>query len=407
MQTLVFHNLSDRIQARAPVYGACFISLFLIAIYFSTALAIILSGVIGLFWLLTGQFFTLARILKEYPIAAWSLLLFICFFVGSAYGNASIKETFVIISKYRELFFIPVLIPFLKKNPHRNWVWLAFTVASVLSFSISYLMSLGILDMTEIHGPSWKSRITHSLFMAFFAFYCMHKAYNDNRFSTLYVVMFLLSAYNLFFIVEGRSGQLIAVALVALFALQRFKIKGRILTILGFAVFMGLFLNFSDKSSRIHEGIANTKAYMKEHPEQTDSSMGQRYTFWHYSLKLMAEKPFIGHGTGSFAQEYQRVAKGEHFMAQHPHNEFLLIGVQLGIMGLIPYFGFLVSLFYYSLKLPDQDKWLAQGLLVSLVIISLVNTPIFDHTEGHWFACMIALCFASLGSDDKILKEDI
>lgn len=120
----------------------------------------------------------------------------------------------------------------------------------------------------------------------------------------------------------------------------------------------------------------------------------------------MAEKPWLGHGTGSFAKEYQRIAQGEPFITKNPHNEFLMIGVQLGLIGLLVYLGFLGSQFYCARKLPDQDKWLAQGLLVSLLITSLFNTPFFDHTEGHWYAGMIALCFAALGPDNKIISSD-
>jgi O-antigen ligase len=56
-------------------------------------------------------------------------------------------------------------------------------------------------------------------------------------------------------------------------------------------------------------------------------------------------------------------------------------------------------------KLPDQEKWLAQGILLSLIITSLFNTPFLDHTEGHWFAIMIALCFATLQTDGKRIKS--
>jgi hypothetical protein len=51
--------------------------------------------------------------------------------------------------------------------------------------------------------------------------------------------------------------------------------------------------------------------------------------------------------------------------------------------------------------LPDKEKWLAQGVLLSLIVTSLFNSPFLDHTEGHWFASLIALCFASLQVDIK------
>jgi hypothetical protein len=38
---------------------------------------------------------------------------------------------------------------------------------------------------------------------------------------------------------------------------------------------------------------------------------------------------------------------------------------------------------------------MAQGMLMTLVTTSLFNSPLLDHTEGHWFTTMIALCFAA------------
>jgi O-antigen ligase len=385
--------------------GGFIMPLFIIGIYFSTSLALVGSILVGLTWVLSGQFLGLPVILKRYPVATWSLILFGCLIAGLAYGNAPHDEALTALKKYRELLFIPVLIPLLNTASQRDRAWQAFVIASLITLAISYLMSLGILEAT-VAGPSLKSRITHGIFIGFFAFYCLHKSVEGHRYARLYAALFLLSIFNLFFIVEGRTGQLIALVLIGLFTLQRFKWKGRLWVCLAIAVFLAVFLGFSDKAKRIYEGIENTQAYMQETPGQTDSSMGQRYTFWKYSAKLFAEKPLIGHGTGSFGREYARIAQGEKFLADHPHNEFLFIGVQLGLVGLIPYLAFLGSQFYASQRLADQDKWLAQGLVVALLITSLFNTPIFDHTEGHWFAVMIALCFAALGSRNKMAETD-
>jgi O-antigen ligase len=395
-------NLSSRYRERVLNAGSLLTVFFIVAIYFSTALALIGSILVALAWLLSGALASLPDTIKRYPVAAWSLLLYVCFFAGLAYGNVSSEWMGETLKKYRELLFIPVLLPLLSAQRHRDRAWRAFLIASVISLAISYLMSFGIIDTDPGHGPSLKSRITHGIFIGFFAFYCLHKSLDGRQFARLYLPLFLIAVFNVFFVVEGRTGQLITLVLILLFALQRFGFKARLLTGVTLVIFLGIFLGFSDKAARVYEGIENTQAYLQETPGQTDSSMGQRYTFWKYSVKLIAEKPLLGYGTGSFAQEYARIAKGEQFLAHHPHNEFLFIGVQLGLLGLIPYLGFLGSQLYEARKLPEQEKWLAQGLLATLVLTSLVNTPIFDHTEGHWFVVMIALCFASLQSAHKI-----
>jgi O-antigen ligase len=392
--------LAQRVQSRILEYGSFITVLFIVSIYLSTSLAIFLSGLLGLFWLLSAQFMALPGTLKKNPVAAWSLFLFLCFIFGLCYSSATFGEAFSMLMKYRELLFIPVLISFLTTERYRCLAWKAVVIASVLILLISFLMDIGILD-TKMGGPSLKSRITHSIFISFFAFFCAHKAYDGQRYAKLYWILFILCMYNLFFIVEGRTGQLIAVLLVLLFGVQRFAKKVLLPTILVLAVLFALFLTFSDKATRINEGLASTQAYLQSHPEKTEASMGFRFAYWKYSLKLIAEKPLLGYGTGSFEKEFQRVASSELFVTKNPHNEFLMIGVQLGLLGLSVYLGFLASQYRYARKLPDREKWLAQGVLLSLIVTSLFNSPFLDHTEGHWFASMIALCFASLRADIK------
>ena len=390
----------EKMQTLAFKAGGYFTALFIAGIYFSTSLAVILSVIVGLLWILSAQFMNLPDILKKHPVALWALLLYGCFIVGLSYGFVSSSDALSMMGKYRELFFIPILMSFLTTERYRDWAWIVFIAASIGILLISYLMHFGIIDLNRQGDACIKSRITHSIFVAFFAFYCMHKAYGGQQYAKIYVILLGLCIYNLFYVVEGRTGQLIIVALILLFAKQRLSLKKCMLTIGVVTVLLTLFLSFSDKANRINEGVVNTQAYLQPEPKQTDSSMGQRYTFWKYSLKLMAEKPLLGYGTGSFSKEYQRIAVEEKFKTNNPHNEFLMIGVQLGLLGVLVYTGFLASQIYYARKLPDQYKWLAQGLLMSLVIASLFNSPFLDHTEGHWYASMIALCFSSLKSDN-------
>jgi len=391
----------EKVNVWALKVGGICTALFIVAIYFSTSLAIMLSGLLALLWLLSGQFMVLPVTLKKNPVAAFSLLLLLCFFVGLSYGVATHSEALAMLSKYRELLFIPLLTAFLSTERTRYWAWNAFIISSVLILVISYLMHFGILNLNHQGDPAFKSRITHSIFISFFGFFCAHKAYDRKTYQKLYWLLFIACAYNLFFIVEGRTGQLIAVSLVLLFAVQRFTKRGLVMTVFVVSILMALFLNYSDKATRFNEGVVNMQSDLKPGPEQSQTSMGQRYMFWRYSIELIAEKPLLGHGTGSFAKEYERITSTETMKAKNPHNEFLMVSVQLGVVGLLIYLGFLVSQYYLSKKLANQEKCLAQGLLFTLIITSLFNTPIMDHTEGHWFLMMIALCFSSLSTDFK------
>jgi O-antigen ligase len=381
--------------------GAVTIPLFVTAIYFSTSVSSILLGLLGVLWLLAGQYKTLSEILMKNLVASSALLLFGFFIVGLSYSTVSYADAFSMLLKYTELIFILLLTAFLSTERYRYWAWNAFIISSVLILLISYLMHFGILNLNHQGDPAFKSRITHSIFISFFGFFCAHKAYDGKAYQKLYWLLFIACAYNLFFIVEGRTGQLIAVSLILLFAVQRFTKRGLVMTVLVVGVLMLLFLNYSDKATRFNEGVVNIQSDLKPGPEQSQTSMGQRYMFWRYTLQLIAEKPLLGHGTGSFSKEYERIASNETMMAKNPHNEFLMVSVQLGAVGLIIYLGFLLSQYYLSQRLPNQEKYVAQGLLLTLIITSIFNTPIMDHTEGYWFMMMIALCYSSLCTNLK------
>ncbi len=393
--------LARRLQIHAHKYESFFIALLVVAIYFSTALAIILSALVGAIWLLSTQFVELPGALKRNPVAASAMLLFFWFVLGASYTSATDSEAFSMIMKYRELLFIPVFISILTTARYIDWVWRAFFFASLVTLLISYLMYFGFIGLSIQGDPSFKNRISHSIFISFFAFFCAHKAYEDTSFQKLYVMLVVISIHNLFFVVPGRTGQLIAIALSGLFILQRLGNKQRLFASLIIILSLTTYFNFSDKSSRMNEAITSTQAYLKPIPEQTESSMGTRYAFWKNSLKLIAEKPMMGYGTGSFSKEYSRVVQDERLGSKNPHNEFLMIGVQLGLIGVFIYLGFLASQYTCAKKLPNKEKWFAQGLLLSLIITGLFNSPFLDHNEGHWYATMIALCFASLQGKDK------
>lgn len=385
-----FKNLPS---AAFNVAGYCLV-LYIISIYFSTALAIMLSGVLAVLWLVTGQFRRLPTMLKNTPVALWSLLLFVYFIVACSYGDGTSNDAITMLKKYRELLFIALLLPFLVDERFRRWAWLAFMIASLITVLGSQLMSTRWFCVTAECLPYFKSYITHGIMIAYFAFFIAHKAFDSSGIrQLLFFAILLLCVYNLFFISAGRTGQLIFIFLIALFAVQRFSKKGLLVSVLIMAVFLSAFISFSNKATRIKDGFVSAKAHLIENNAgQGEQSMGARFTFWKYSVQLIDEKPIFGQGTGNFSKAFYRISGQK---AQNPHNEFLMITVQLGVIGLFFYLGFLFSQYYYARTLPETDKWLAQGVLTALIITSLFNSPLLDHTEGHWFTLMIALCFAA------------
>ena len=88
------------------------------------------------------------------------------------------------------------------------------------------------------------------------------------------------------------------------------------------------------------------------------SSVGVRILFTVNSWEIIKENALIGVGTGDFISEYKKINVLKSPLAPYstnPHNMYVLVLVQLGIVGLLS----MLSITYYQIKLsfkePDKD----------------------------------------------------
>ncbi len=387
-------------QAKTFSAGGIIASLMMLTLPFSTSIPIILSGILLFLWLLSFQFIRLPGLLRRNRIAAFSLALFTGLLVATGYSSAPFGDAISTWSKYREFFLFIVILPFLGNAQHRKWTLYAFIAGSIGTLVISYAMYFDFVPRPS-YAATLKSIITHSIMVALFAFYCalqINKA-TETRGRIFWWLLLFVSMHNLYFVAMGRTGQLLGLLMVLLYCFQHLNTRNSLILIVTLIISIFLFINFSEIGFRISEGFANVLNYNFDNPE-TETSMGKRLTFWKHSLKLIGESPWIGHGTGSFETEFKRIATADQYVTKNPHSEFLSLSVQMGIPGLLLFISFLASQYRLSLKLDNDSKWLAQALLLTITITSIFNSPMLDHTEGHWFACLLALCFAPITPSD-------
>ena len=89
------------------------------------------------------------------------------------------------------------------------------------------------------------------------------------------------------------------------------------------------------------------------------------------------------------------VANKEYYYTQNPHNGYLSIGVQLGLVGLV----FLIMLFIQQWRISNElslfSNYVAKGMIVTIVVGNLMNSVIYSHTQGLFFVIFTALLFSS------------
>ncbi|MGH8348873.1 MAG: O-antigen ligase family protein, partial [Pseudomonas sp.] len=149
--------------------------------------------------------------------------------------------------------------------------------------------------------------------------------------------------------------------------------------------------------------VSEFSAWQPQQAAGEENSVGLRMEWYKNSLDIVREHPIFGAGTGGFPKAYAEKTLGSgKLVPAHPHNEYLLIAVQLGLVGL----ALLFYLFYRQWRLASSlplalEQNLARGLLLTIIFGCLFNSLLVDHTEGLLYAWLSGLLYGGLNSSDN------
>lgn len=349
-------------------------------------------------WIVSGKIRELPKLILTNRLVLIATALFCLLLAGVFYSPAATGDALSTLKKYRELVLFVMALSYLQNRENIAVLGERFFVTgSILLLSISYAMYFGLIP-TEKFGYSTVYHITHSFFMALLSFWVLQKIILSPRFRLFFCFIFITTCINLFYIAPGRTGMFVFVALIILTILQHLSLKKSLIGMLICSAILGAtFISSENFSTRFHEAVVEIQNY---HPGSSRTSLGMRFDWWHNSITLLEEKPVLGHGTGSFEVEQQRLIKGTKTMkSDNPHNEFLFIGVQVGLVGVFLYLALLGGLFGASFKKPLPSKYLLQGVVTAMFCGCLMNSFLFDSHQGHFFAIISAILLSMQTSE--------
>jgi O-antigen ligase len=255
--------------------------------------------------------------------------------------------------------------------------------------------------MFTIDG-GFSSHILTNILMSFTVFIFAHRSILAKGLMKIpNAILACFSGYYSIFISTGTTGQILTITLITFFFMQHFRWKSAFIIPLFWIAIISYGLSNTNTS------FNSILLKFQDAIEDTKGSGSQRLDFYTNSARIIYHNPWYGSGTGSFKQEYR--ALSEHYIKTHytdnPHNEYFSTTVQLGYPGFL----LLMLLFYMqwnrSFKIENIEyRYLAQGLVVLIVIGSLGNSMIMDSGEGHFWAFFSALLFAN--SSNKRLDKN-
>ncbi|MFB3075170.1 MAG: O-antigen ligase family protein, partial [Candidatus Methylomirabilales bacterium] len=134
-----------------------------------------------------------------------------------------------------------------------------------------------------------------------------------------------------------------------------------------------------------------------------------RLEWYQNSLAIVRDSPVFGVGTGGFASAFAEKGKNSRVPpTSNPHNEYLLIAVQLGVFGLAVLLYLFYTQWHLAADLPGLfERNLARGLVLTVMTTCLFNSSLLDHGEGIFYAWMSGLLFAGLNSRGQNNREAI
>lgn len=362
-----------------------------IAIPISNALTnILLAGTV--LWVLLNVTYCEFDDLIAQPVVVASISLFTLIIIGLTYTSVSWLEGISVLKKYRELLYIPLFILIFKEKISRDLGLNAFITTTVILLSLSYI-AFYFNTKNEYDPIFFKNYITQGILIALVAYFLALQAVLEKkwRFPRLFVLF--LASYYITFMLPGRTGFLVLFSLAWLFLYQHYRWRGVFIGGLSLLLISMLILANSELlGTRMTEMVT----YLANPPpSRSEGSTALRYEFVKYSGALIAESPIFGHGTGSFAHEYQQFVKNLGIHATtNPHSEYLMFAVQFGLIGLLLLFYLFYQLWRGSEQLSQVAGQMLQGLIVTMGIGCLFNSLLLDASEAHLFAYLTGLFLA-------------
>ncbi|MDB5744949.1 MAG: O-antigen polymerase [Polaromonas sp.] len=338
------------------------------------------------------------------------LAVLLCLFTFAAslfWTVAPQAEGLTSLAKYGKLIMIILLVLLVRDRREARIGLAAFVFAQIFLLASSWLLFAqfpvpwATSRMALGEYSVFSSYLDQGIMSAVFAAICWHlRACLFGKFGHKIAIFLVVAALaNVFFVLSGRSGHLVAIALLSIGMMWELPKQYRaIVILLPFLLALGLFFSSAKVQDRLTEVATEVRGYSNQVAQTTSS--GIRLQFWQRSLQSIRQHPMAGSGVGSWSHEFNRLEREQnpaHINIDangNPHQEYLLWGVQLGIPGILLFIALLISVLRDTLKMETPYARATQSTLLALVIACMFNSSIYDAQIGDFFCVLIGLLLA-------------
>ncbi|MDH5220479.1 MAG: O-antigen ligase family protein [Betaproteobacteria bacterium] len=371
----------------------------------STALDGLLLAALLVCWVAGGRFREKWGAIRGNAVALAAAAFFLLHVAGAAYSHGSVREILHALDKAATILLVPVLVSLQPGEEWRRRALVALLAALALTLALSFPVWFGVMpELDFIKGYPYdpvvfKKKIGHGVLMAFGAFVLALAAREATgaRQRALLWLFAGLAAFNVFFMVWSRTGQLVLIALALHFLLVAFGRRG-VLVAAAAGMVIGAAAYLIPSSSLHVRVLATVKEYNDWRAGKTDRLVNARLEAWSNSVQIVREHPLAGVGTGGFGAAYAKQVEGTSMPPlEQPENQYLLTTVQLGAVGLAALLALFALQWHLAARLAMRAEVdLARGLVILMLVGCLFNSFLSDHTQALFHAWLSGLLYAGL-----------
>lgn len=333
-----------------------------------------------------------------YACIAFILVLLSGFIYGIETNNVIASS----IWGWRKFLMLPIAAAAFMNAPHAkqnliNSFWFACLILVIYSF-FTYLVPS--LFTKHAGGVVVRNYATQGIFFSVAVIISLANIFNTSIPKwqrIIYGTSILLFIFNISLIAIGRSGYAVLITTTTIFLFTFFKQfslgKKVIISSIGLFIASGLLLTTPMSNSRIN--LAKQE-FLSGATASNETSIGYRLNFWKNTMEMLPKYFLLGAGSGGFRKAYAIQVEGQSqasgIVTGDPHNQYLKILVENGVLGLAAFLTILILL----LKQPTSNpfKPIGAASLLAIAITSLFNSHFSTFNEGQFIWILAGAMFA-------------
>ena len=278
----------------------------------------------------------------------------------------------------------------------------AISITEVASYLVWFELIEPFKNATVENPTPFMSHISYNPILTLAIYIVMHKILFDKTLTKLKYYSYSFFSISMtinMFLTGGRAGQIMFFVMLCILIFQYFekqKIKPLLVILIVIpTIFFSAYQASSLFQVRVDLALSEALNYYENMGAITEnSSVGLRLSFTVNSWEIITNNPLFGVGTGDFPNEYSKVSEINSpalRLTKNPHNMYVLILVQFGLIGLISF----LSIFYYQVKLSfnSSSKFIRDfGFTMPLLFLVIMLSD--SYLLGH-YTTLIFVFFSS------------